>query len=236
MLEVLLSLFAQHAYGIVFTAVVLDHAGLPIPGELLLLIFGALVRRGDLDPALGVMIATAAALGGDGIGYWVGRLTGERVLRMYCRLTLGSGTCVRKAVAYYQLHGRATVIFGRFVMGARAFLSPLAGSAGMPFGQFLLFDALGALVWSGLFIGVGYALGWGPEEAEHGMRGVSIALLMVVGVGLITHVVVKLVRRSRHGIAVLRAGRIARVRRRLDLEPSFGKESQTCVPISQKHS
>ncbi|MCI0370482.1 MAG: hypothetical protein L0214_03665, partial [candidate division NC10 bacterium] len=43
-------------------------------------------------------------------------------------------------------HGRATVVFGRFVMGVRAFLTPLAGAARMPFGQFLLVDSLGALI------------------------------------------------------------------------------------------
>jgi membrane protein DedA with SNARE-associated domain len=235
-IDLLLNLFALHGYAIVFGAILLDNAGLPIPGELLLLIFGVLARNGELDPVLGLLTASAAAVSGDGIGYWLGRLSGERVLRTYCRLTLGSGKCVRKAVGYYQLHGRATVIFGRFVMGARAFLSPLAGSAGMPFPQFLLFDALGALVWSGLFIALGYGLGWGPERVDEGYRGVSMALLTMVGVALVAYLVVKLTRRGWHGVASLHARVIARVGRSLHLNPVFRKESQQCVQISERQS
>ena len=236
MIGLLLNLFVQHGYAIVFGAILLDNAGLPIPGELLLVIFGALAAKGDLDPVLGLLVASAAAMSGDGIGYWLGRLSGERILRAYCRLTLGSGQCVRKAVGYYQLHGRATVVFGRFVMGVRAFLSPLAGSAGMPFPQFLFFDALGALVWSGLFIAVGYSLGWDPERVHDGYRGLSTALLTMIGIGGVVYLVVKLVRRGRHGVASLRDKGIARVGRSLHLIPRFKKESKLCVQISARQS
>lgn len=236
MIDLLLNLFALHGYAIIFGAILLDNAGLPIPGELLLLIFGVLARNGDLDPVLGLLTASAAAMSGDGIGYWLGRLSGERILRTYCRLTLGSGKCVRKAVGYYQLHGRATVIFGRFVVGARAFLSPLAGSAGMPFTQFLPFDALGALVWSGLFIALGYGLGWGPERVHEGYRGVSTALLAMVGVAFVAYLVLKLARRRWHGAASLGAGRIARVGRSLNVDPVFKKEVPQCAQISEKQS
>jgi membrane protein DedA with SNARE-associated domain len=236
MIDLPLSLFALHGYAIVFVAILLDNAGLPIPGELLLLIFGVLARNGDLDPMLGLLTASAAAMSGDGIGYWLGRLSGERVLHTYCWLTLGSGKCVRKAVDYYRLHGRATVIFGRFVIGVRAFLSPLAGSAGLPFAEFLLFDALGALTWSGLFIALGYGLGWGPERVHASYRIVSMALLTMVGVALVAYVVVKLTRRRRHGVASLGARGIARVGRSLNLNPILKKESPQCVRISERQS
>lgn len=180
-----------------------------------------------LDAGLvpGVLLAAAAAIAGDGVGYWLGRVTGDRVLRTYCRLTLGSGKCVRRAASYYQLHGWTAVIFGRFVIGARAFLPALAGSAGMPFVPFLLFDALGALVWAGLFVGLGYGVGWSPGRVHAGYRGVSTALLATVGVGLVAYLVARLVRRWRHGAVSLHPRAIERVERRLNLNPLFGKES-----------
>lgn len=235
-MHLLLNLFAQYGYAIVFVAIFLDNAGLPIPGELLLLLFGAIARSGDANLVLGVLLAATAAIAGDSVGYWLGRLTGERVLRTYCRLTLGSGKCVRRAASYYQLHGRATVIFGRFVMGARAFLPALAGSAGMPFVQFLLFDVLGALVWAGLFIGLGYSVGWSRGRVHEGYRGVSIALLTTVGMGLVAYLAVKLARRGRHGAASLHASTIARVGRSLNLNPLLGKESQPCIQTSERRS
>lgn len=210
-LDALPGLFVQYGYGIVFTAILLDNAGLPIPGELLLLVFGAGARSGDLDLGLGLLVAWAAALSGDIVGYWLGRLTGDRVLRTYCRMTLGSGACVRRAVGYYDRYGSTTVIVGRFVMGVRAFLSPLAGSAGMPFHRFLLFDSLGALLWSGLFLALGYGFGWRPESFRDGYRAGATVLLSVVGAGVGTYALIKLFRRWRHGPASFREGMVARV-------------------------
>jgi len=235
-IDLLLNLLAQYGYAIVFVSILLDNAGLPIPGELLLLLFGAIARNGDADLVLGVLLAAAAAIAGDSVGYWLGRLTGDRVLRTYCRLTLGSGKCVRRAASYYQLHGRTAVIFGRFVMGARAFLPALAGSAGMPFVQFLLLDILGALVWAGLFITLGYSVGWSPERVHEGYRGVSIALLTTVGVGLVAYLAIKLARRGRHGAASLHASTIARVGRSLHLNSVVGKESQQCARVLERRS
>jgi membrane protein DedA with SNARE-associated domain len=209
--DALTGLFVQYGYGIVFTAILLDNAGLPIPGELLLLILGAVARTGDLDLGLGLLVAWAAALSGDTIGYWLGRLTGDRVLHTYCRMTLGSGTCVRRAVGYYHRYGAATVIVGRFVMGVRAFLSPLAGAAGMPFHRFLVFDSLGALLWSGLFLTLGYSFGWRLESLRDGYRAGATVLLSVAGAGVGTYVLIKLFRRWRHGPASFREGMVARV-------------------------
>lgn len=210
-LDALPALFVQYGYGIVFTAILLDNAGLPIPGELLLLMFGALARTGDLDLGLGLLVAWAAALSGDTVGYWLGRLTGDGVLRTYCRLTLGSGTCVRRAVSYYHRYGNATIVGGRFVMGIRAFLSPLAGAAGMPFHRFLFFDSLGALLWSGLFLALGYSFGWRADLVHGAYRAGATVVLSVVGAGASTYVLIKLFRRWRHGPASFREGLLARV-------------------------
>lgn len=207
-IEAILGLVIPYGYWIVFAAIFLDNAGLPIPGELLLLIFGALARNGDFSLSAGLLIASAAAMSGDTIGYWLGRLTGDRALRTYCRATLGSGACIPRAVSYYHHYGPATVIVGRFVMGVRAFLSPLAGSARMPFGRFLLFDSVGALLWSGVFMSVGYAFGWRVAE---GIRNGSAVLFGIALLGSGVYVVAKLLRRRRHGGTSLREGAVARV-------------------------
>lgn len=209
--DALVDLFVQHGYAIVFAAILLDNAGLPIPGELLLLTFGALAGSGHLDLGAGLLVASLAAVAGDSVGYWLGRLTGDRVLHTYCRVALGSGACVRRAVSYYKSYGAATVIAGRFVMGARAFLSPLAGSTGMSFRRFLLLDSLGALLWSSVFLMLGYSFGWRLEAVRDGYRAGSAVFLALVGVGFSAYLLVKLFRRWRHGAASLREGMVARV-------------------------
>jgi len=210
-LELLLSLFIQYGYWIVFVGILLDNAGLPLPGELFLLTFGALARTGDLDLGLGILAAWAAAMSGASVSYWLGRLGGERLLRTYCRLTLGSGKCVQKAVAFYRLRGKLAVVFGRFVMGVRAFLFPLAGSARMPYVQFLLFDSVGALVWAGLFLLVGYSVGWQIEPVHHGYRAGSTILAGVLAASFAGYLLIKLSRRWRSGPGSVRERMIVRV-------------------------
>ncbi len=201
--EFILGLFVQYGYLIVFTGILLDHAGLPLPGELVLLLFGALAQTGDLNAGLGILVAWAAAVSGDSVGYWLGRVGGDRALHAYCRLTFGSGQCVQNAVSYYRRHGPATVVFGRFVIGVRAFLTPLAGAARMPFGQFLLVDSLGAVIWSGLFIGVGYGLGLQMEQVHQRYRAGYMIVAGAVAASLAVYLLMKLYRRRRHGVGSL---------------------------------
>lgn len=112
-----------YGYWIIFAGSLLDNAWFPLPGELLLLSFGVLARTGHVSLELSILLASAAAVSGDNIGYWLGRRRGQRLPRAYCRLTLGSGKCVAKAVAFYPLRGSVAVVFGRFVMGLRASLA-----------------------------------------------------------------------------------------------------------------
>jgi membrane protein DedA with SNARE-associated domain len=170
--EILIGMFVAYGYWIVFTAILLDNAGLPIPGELLLLAFGALAKEGQLDPVLGLVVAASAAMAGDSLGYWIGRIGGDRVVAR-----LGQRPRFRP--------GDASVVFGRFVIGARVLLAPLAGLSRMPFGRFLVFDSVGCLVWAGAFILIGYASGVRLEVMQQGMRLVSVAAqgLIVAALG-----------------------------------------------------
>jgi membrane protein DedA with SNARE-associated domain len=184
--ELLMGLFLAYGYWIVFTAILLDNAGLPIPGELLLLTFGVVAKDGHLDPLLGLAVAATAALVGDNIGYWIGRLAGARVLAR-------AGRTPRFKP------GTTSVIFGRFVIGARVLLAPVAGLTRMPFGRFLVFDGVGCLVWAGAFILIGYVSGVRLEAMQQGLQMVSVtaqvAIAVAIGAWVVTRVVAR--RRSR---------------------------------------
>jgi membrane protein DedA with SNARE-associated domain len=184
--ELLMGLFIAYGYWIVFTAILLDNAGLPIPGELLLLAFGVVAKDGHLDPLLGLAVAATAALVGDSLGYWIGRAGGAKIL-------------ARVGVRPRFRPGHASVVFGRFVIGARVLLAPLAGFTRMPFPRFLALDALGCFVWAGVFILIGYGSGVRLEVLQHGLRFVSFAaqavLVAAVGAWLVSRLITQ--RRSR---------------------------------------
>ncbi len=136
-------LLATYGYPILFIAICLECAALPIPGELLLLALGGLSAQGYLDPSVGVVIAALAAVLGDSLSYGAGRRWGPELIdriRLGRRWTPGAGT----------------IVFGRFVVGARVAVAPLAGAHRVNFGRFLLFDALGAMLWAALFVVTGY--------------------------------------------------------------------------------
>ena len=224
-LELFIDLFVQYGYWIIFAGILLDNAGLPLPGELLLLTFGALARTGQMDLEGGIVLAAVAAMAGDSLGYWLGRLGGDRLLHGYCRVTLGSGKCLQRAVAFYKLRGATAVIFGRFVMGVRAFLFPLAGSARMPYTRFLLFDGIGALTWVSVFTLAGYSFGWQIGSMGERYRAASATLAVALGTGVAIYLLVKLYRRWRHGRGSLRRRMISRVE--TALRPLSGR---ACVP------
>ena len=169
--ELLIGLFVAYGYWIVFTAILLDNAGLPIPGEFLLLALGVVAKAGHLDPLLGLAIAASAALVGDSVGYWIGRMGGPRVL-------------ARLGARPRFTPGHTSVVFGRFVIGARVLLAPLAGLTRMPFGRFLAFDAVGCLVWAGAFILIGYGSGVPLETMQQGLRVVSLVAQVAIAAAL----------------------------------------------------
>lgn len=203
-IELLLDSFVRHGYWILFGAILLDNAGLPLPGELFLMTFGALARMGQVDPVSGLLVAWLAALIGDSIGYWMGRLGGHGLLKLYCRLTLGSGDCMENALDFYRRRGPAAVILGRFIVGVRGFLFPLAGSARMRYSRFLFFDGMGALTWAAAFLFTGYSVGWRLQGFLLRYRAASRILAAALGAALLVSLFTKLYRRRRHGPGRLR--------------------------------
>lgn len=153
-----LAFFTDHRYAVVFVATAVDSTGVPFPGRLLLLIAGAL-STGGLDTTWMVLFAAAGAVVGDHVLYLLGGFGGDRVLSFYCRWTLGSAHCTRKAQDYFRRFGGTTIVIGRFFAGVRIFAAALAGAGGIPYHRFLLFDVIGALLWAAVFVLPGYFLG-----------------------------------------------------------------------------
>jgi membrane protein DedA with SNARE-associated domain len=89
--------------------------------------------------------------------------------------------------------GRASVVFGRFVVGARVLLAPLAGLTRMPFPRFLAFDAVGCFVWAGLFILIGYASGVTLDAMQQSLRVVSFGVQGVLAAAVAAWVISRLV-------------------------------------------
>jgi len=142
-----LRFFQDHGYLTIFFGLLLEYLGLPIPGELILLFYGALVSWEKLG--LWAVLATglAAVLLGDHFWYFAGRRGGKKWLRFFCRATLGSAQCMSRTEGFYRKYGPTSLLFAKFLPGFRTFAMPMAGMTGVGYWPFLLFDAVGSLFW-----------------------------------------------------------------------------------------
>ena len=187
--ETLAALVLAHGYIVIFVAVALDCAALPIPGEILLLTLGGLAGQGHLDPASGVAAAAAGVLVADAASYWVGRVGGQRV---FAKVRFGQRWTP----------GVTTLIFGRFVIGARMMVAPMAGARRLPFARFVLFDALGAMLWATAFVVIGYAAGANLSAVQEYWGSLTVVMQIAVAIAVVAFLTAKFVGATRFTIAI----------------------------------
>jgi membrane protein DedA with SNARE-associated domain len=175
------------SYLIIFAAAALEcaaFAGLLVPGESLVLASGFFAHEGILEVGP-VMVATAlGAVAGDNIGYFLGsRLGREWMLRKGSRFGLRKRGLAR-VEGFFQRQGPKAVFIGRFVGFARALVPFVAGASRMPYRKFVLYDALGAVLWTIGFVTLGYVLGasWRIAEQWIGRSGLILAAIAALAV------------------------------------------------------
>jgi membrane protein DedA with SNARE-associated domain len=182
LVEHLREFVAAYGYWAVILFVGMESAGVPLPGETALVTAAVFAGQGSLN-ILGVIgCAALAAIVGDNLGYWVGREFGFPLIYKYgSRVGVDEG---RLKVAQYLFlrHGGKIVFFGRFVAILRTFAAFLAGVNHLPWPRFLIFNALGGIIWASLFGFGGYFLGL---AFEHYARPVGFAALGCAIVGAI---------------------------------------------------
>ena len=151
-----IELLVQYGYLVVFGAVLAEQIGLPFPSEPFLLAAGGLIGSGHLKFGIVLIGAAFASLIGDTLWYWIGRLRGPKVVGWLCKLSLEPNTCVKRTEGMFGTYGPRSLLFAKFVPGLSTVAPPLAGMIRMPLRDFLLFSALGGLVWVGAYLAVGW--------------------------------------------------------------------------------
>jgi membrane protein DedA with SNARE-associated domain len=155
-------IITHYGYVAVFTIVMLESAGIPMPGETVLVSAAAYAgHRHNLDPVYIIIAAAAGAIIGDNLGFWAGREFGTTLLSRWGHL-IGLDERKRKLGQYlFARHGGKIVFFGRFIALLRAFAAVLAGANRLPPLRFFFFNATGGIVWATIFGTGGYVLGEG---------------------------------------------------------------------------
>lgn len=180
-------------YGTVLIVVGIESLGVPLPGEIVLMSAALLASQGYVDPAMVWAAGAIGAIIGDSIGYVLGHHYGYKLLDRLARWFPHhvNDRTIKLAKKVFHLHGIKVVFFGRFIAILRIFAGPLSGILKLPYRRFLLANALGGIVWSGLAVWLVYFLG---IIAEHWLKRLS---WIALGVALLIGVIVSIVFRRR---------------------------------------
>ncbi len=147
-------LLERYGYPAVFTAIFVEGAGIPAPGETLLIAAAIDAAAGSLSITVVLIVAVAGAVLGNSLGYLIGRAGGRPLLR---KLPI-SEERLGRVEALFERYGAAFIVVARFVDGPRQLNGIMAGTLEMPWWRFSLWNLCGALLWVGVWgLGV-YAL------------------------------------------------------------------------------
>lgn len=164
--QYLLNLFVENAgYGLVFLFMVIESSFLPFPSEVVVPPAAYLaVTKGDMNIFLIMVVATLGAICGALINYALSVWLGRPIVYAFANSRLGHACLideakVQKAEKYFDEHGAISTFIGRLIPAVRQLISIPAGLSRMSLGVFVVFTALGALVWNCILAGLGYWLG-----------------------------------------------------------------------------
>src|SRR6201987_5260403 len=194
-MEHLIALVQQYGLGLVFLNVLALQAGLPLPAYPVFIVPGAYAAMGGSPVWQLVSVGIAAALVADTGWYAAGRNFGMRILSLLCRMSLSQDTCVRQTESIFQRFGPASMLFAKFVPGFASVATALAGAIRLRYWTFVLFDAVGAGLWVGVGVGLGYVFRDAIGDVMAKLSSLGKYGLMLIVAGFAIWIVVKWWRR-----------------------------------------
>ncbi|MFE7210522.1 DedA family protein [Streptomyces sp. NPDC001698] len=190
-------LLSHYGYWAVGVVVLVEDFGVPAPGETILIAAGVYAGAGQLDVVAVALIAFAAAVVGDNIGYLVGHFGGRPFVHRWGRYIFLTPERFAAAERFFGRHGGKIVVVARFIEGLRQANGIIAGTTGMHWLRFLAFNALGAALWVGLWVTLAYAAGRHIGTVYDEIRRYEVYVLVALGVLVVALIVRHLLRRRR---------------------------------------
>ncbi len=190
-------LLDQYGYALVALFVLLDNCAVPAPGQTVLVLAAVYAGTGHLNIAAVVAIAFAAAVLGNTLGHLIGATGGRAFVHRWGRYVLLTPERVTRAEAFFDRHGGKVVTVARFVDGLRQTSGIIAGTTGMPWPRFQVFNVLGAALWVGVWATFGYVAGANIGAVWRTAVRYQLWLLIALGVLVAGLAVRHLLRRRR---------------------------------------
>ena len=205
MLESIASSIQQFVHDVgypgLLALIILESTLVPVPSELVMPFAGFLASRGEFSLPVVLAVNTLGAAIGSTISYLIGLYAGRPFLERYGKWFLLRQDDIEKTHAFFERRGRVTVFLARFLPVIRHVISVPAGIARMRYDAFLLLTCLGATIWGGALILLGYYLGARWDSFATTLKHVDLLIGALIVVAVIA-VVVRFVLRRKGGQAV----------------------------------
>ena len=176
-----------YGYWAIFFGVMLENAGVPVPGETILLVGGYFASTGEFHLGLVMLIAATGAVIGDNIGFAIGHRYGRSFLLRVGRFFFLTPKRLEHMESYFARHGNKTILVARFITGLRVFAALLAGaSRKMPWRVFFVYNCAGAVLWSVVITTLGFLFGQSlPLLVKWVGRSGTILLIFAIVIAVI---------------------------------------------------
>jgi membrane protein DedA with SNARE-associated domain len=182
--DLLRGALVHYGYWAVAAVLLLENAGVPLPGETVLLLASFLAySEHELRLPWIILVGTVATTVGGELGFALGRHGGRPLIERYRHFFSVRAETVARGDRLFERYGAGTVFLARFIFGMRVLASLLAGALDMPWRKFVLFNFLGAAAWVTTICGAGYLFGghWGRLVRDLKRFDVVVAIVVVLG-------------------------------------------------------
>jgi membrane protein DedA with SNARE-associated domain len=187
----------RYGYLAVVGLVLVEDFGVPVPGETVLILAAVYAGTGRLNILLVGLLGFLGAVLGDNVGFAIGHFGGRPLVERYGRYIFLTPERVGRATRFFTRHGGWIIIVARFIEGLRQANGIIAGISGIHWAKFLIFNAIGAALWVGVWITIGYFSGSHINAIYDTASRYSTYVAVVLGALLFAYIVRHVVRARR---------------------------------------
>jgi membrane protein DedA with SNARE-associated domain len=178
----------HYGYLAVTGLVLLEDFGVPVPGETVLILGAVYAGSGRLNIVLVALLGFLGAVTGDNIGFAIGHFGGRRLVERFGRYIFLTPERLDKTTAFFERHGGKIIVVARFIEGLRQANGIIAGTTGMHWARFVLFNAIGAALWVAVWTSIGYFSGSHVNSIYDTATRYSTYLAIAVGVLILAYI------------------------------------------------
>jgi membrane protein DedA with SNARE-associated domain len=187
----------RYGYWAVLLLVMVEDFGIPVPGETILIAAAIFAGAGRLNIVAVGVIGFVAAILGDNIGFAIGHFGGRALALRWGKYVGLTEERLVKAEYFFEKHGGKIIVVARFIEGLRQANGIIAGISGMHWRRFVFFNAIGAGLWVGTWVSIGYLAGNHIDTIYHYITNYSYYVLIAAGVLVVAFILRHILRRRR---------------------------------------